>query len=89
MHHARLSQSIFMGLANFYTLPSVETHKWVRVAERREGDGGESKLLSKGWPEVGESGEIQSKYVCVRACTYARVCEESLMHANAQPVRQK
>lgn len=48
VHHARLNQSIFMGLANFYTLPSVETHKWVRVAERREGDGGESKATEQG-----------------------------------------
>lgn len=48
---------------------------------------GNQKLLSKGWPEVDESGEIQSKYVCVR--TRARVGEESLMHANAQPVRRK
>lgn len=31
---------------------------------------GNQKLLSKGWPEVDESGEIQSKYVCL--C--ARVC---------------
>lgn len=48
VHHARLSQSIFMGPANFSTLPSVATHKWARVAERCEGDGRESKATEQG-----------------------------------------
>lgn len=33
---------------------------------------GNQKLLSKGWPEVDEGAEIQSKYVC--ACGRARAC---------------